>query len=301
MTTDPSQAAPARLAPTPTRTAALTLTALTGFAANSLLCRMALGAATIDAASFTAVRLLSGALVLALLVRLSPAARAAGRAAGRSNSLLAALALFAYALAFSFAYLRLTTGTGALILFAAVQLTMLGVSVVRGDRPSAPQWLGIALSLGGLVALTLPGLSAPEPLAAATMALAGAAWGVYSLLGRASTQPLATTADNFARGAPLALLAWVIALITGAVHGSRQGLLLASVSGALASGVGYSLWYAALPALSRTTAAAVQLSVPVLAALAGVLVLGEALSDRLVLSGAAILAGVALALRGARR
>jgi drug/metabolite transporter (DMT)-like permease len=300
MTLDSEATRPMHKAPAPagsrrrgTRTAALTFAALTGFAANSLLCRMALGARAIDPASFTAVRLLSGALVLALLVRVTPAARGAGR----SGSLRAALALFVYAIAFSFAYLRLTTGTGALILFAAVQLAMLGVSVLRGERPSARQWLGIALSLGGLVALTLPGLAAPEPLAAATMALAGVAWGGYSLLGRASTQPLATTADNFARGTPLALSAWGLALIAGAVHGSLQGVLLASASGALASGVGYSLWYAALPALSRTTAAVVQLSVPVLAALAGVLVLGESLSDRLVFSGVAILTGVALALR----
>jgi drug/metabolite transporter (DMT)-like permease len=276
-----------------TRTAAFTLAALSGFAANSLLCRMALGARSIDAASFTAVRVVSGAFVLALLVRLSPAARAAGRA----GSTLAGFSLFAYAIAFSFAYLRLSTGTGALILFPVVQLTMLAVGVARGDRPNARQGLGIALSLAGLIVLMLPGWSAPDPWAAAAMAAAGVAWGVYSLLGRGSRAPLATTADNFARGAPLALLVWLGAWLAGVVHGSARGVWLATASGALASGVGYSVWYAALPALSRTTASVVQLTVPVLAALAGVLVLGEALSERLLLSGAAIVAGVALALR----
>lgn len=275
-----------------TRTVALTVAALVGFAANSILCRLALGTHEIDAASFTGIRLLSGAIALAILAwaTRSPAENLIG------GSWASAAALFAYAAAFSYAYLRLEAGAGALILFASVQVTMIGWGWLRGERPGLLEWLGLAVALGGLIALTIPGLSAPDPVGAGLMAAAGAAWGVYSLRGRSGLRALAATAGNFARSVPLA-----VALVLAAWasrHLSAKGALLASISGSLASGVGYSLWYAALPGLPATRAAVVQLAVPVLAAAGGVALLGEHPSLRLVGAGAAILGGVALALLG---
>ena len=266
---------------------ALTCAALLGFAANSLLCRAALGAGSIDAASFTAIRLASGAAVLWVLVR---------GGAGGAGSWASGAALFAYAAAFSFAYLRLSTATGALILFAAVQASMIGYGVAKGDRPRALEWLGLAIATAGLVILVLPGLAAPDPLGAALMAAAGVAWGVYSLRGRGATQPLAATADNFARALPLALV-----VLVGARHVSIEGAVLAGASGALASGVGYSLWYAALPHLAPARAAIVQLSVPVIAAAGGALVLGELVTARFAGATAAILGGILIALVVKRR
>jgi drug/metabolite transporter (DMT)-like permease len=276
------------------KTPALTVLALTGFAANSLLCRAALeeGAWRIDAASFTTVRLVSGALVLGLLLR-----RRGGGASRRAGSWGSALALFAYAAGFSLAYARIPAGVGALLLFGCVQATMLGVGLFRGERPRPLEWLGLALALGGLVALRLPGATAVEPLGAALMAGAGVAWGVYSLRGRGSTAPLAATADNFLRGVPMALgLSGVWVAVAGAPRATLEGVGLAVASGALASGVGYSLWYAALPRLTAMRAAVVQLAVPVVAAAGGVLLLGETLTPRLLLAGGALLGGVFLAL-----
>ena len=265
--------------------------ALVGFAANSLLCRTALGADAIDAASFTAIRLASGACVLFALAR--------GRVRG-AGSWASGGALFAYAAAFSFAYLRLTTATGALILFATVQATMIGWGVARGDRPRAVEWLGIALAAAGLVVLTLPGLAAPDPVGAVLMAAAGASWGVYSLRGRSAKRPLAATADNFVRTLPFAaLLLASLAVMDG--HVTLEGAALAVASGAIASGLGYSLWYAALPHLAPSRAAIVQLSVPVLAAAGGAVVLGEVVTVRLVGAAAAIVGGIALAVVAKRR
>lgn len=279
----------------------LTLLALLGFAANSLLCRAALsgGAArSIDAGSFTLVRLASGALVLALLLRL----RRGGRTTKRHGSWASALALFAYAAGFSLAYVRIGAGVGALLLFGCVQLTMLAAGLARGERPRALEWVGLAVALAGLLGLTLPGASAPDALGALLMAGAGVAWGLYSLRGRGSTDPLAATAGNFVRSVPLALaLALLARQLDAAPHASTKGLLLAAASGALASGVGYSLWYAALPHLSSARAAIVQLCVPVLAAAGAVLLLGEPLTQRLVLGGTALLTGVLLSLRAKQR
>ena len=287
--------------------AALCVAAMIGFAANSLLCRAALGPRAIDAGSFTAIRLASGALILVVIARLAARPRgpasAPGQAPGRvrgAGSWGSGLALFAYAATFSFAYLRLTTATGALILFGAVQITMIGWGIARGERPRALEWLGLALAAAGLVALTVPGLAAPDPLGAVLMALAGVAWGVYSLRGRGATRPLAVTADNFARSLPFALVLAAASVLTRG-HVTAEGALLAVGSGALASGLGYSLWYAALPHLAATRAAIIQLSVPVLAAAGGALVLGEALTTRLAACSAAILGGVALAVLGRRR
>jgi drug/metabolite transporter (DMT)-like permease len=264
--------------------------ALLCFAANSLLARVALRGGQIDAASFTAIRLAAGALALVLLLRSrgpAPVERRAGR-------WIAALLLFLYAAPFSFAYLQLPAGTGALILFGAVQLTMIGAGLRAGERPHAREWTGLLAALGGLVYLNLPGLGSPAPLGAALMALAGVAWGLYSLRGRRAVAPLRQTAESFLLAAPLGLV--LAAAGASRAQLSGFGIACAVASGAIASGGGYAAWYAVLPRLSATGAGTVQLAVPVLAALAGVALLGEHFSLRLVLAGIAILGGVALAL-----
>jgi drug/metabolite transporter (DMT)-like permease len=270
------------------RVVALTVLALTAFAANSVLCRAALGGGTIDAASFSALRLLSGALILWLLVTLRPGRTTLG------GSWPSATSLFLYAVPFSFAYESLATGTGALILFGAVQATMLIAAVRSGERPSSLQWLGLLTAIGGLVYLVLPGVSAPDPLGSALMTVAGISWGFYSLRGRAATDPLGETAGNFARSLPM--MALVSAASLGALRVDAAGALLAVTSGALASGVGYAIWYAALPGLTAARAATVQLSVPVLAAAGGVIFMVEAVTPRLAIASVLILGGVALAL-----
>jgi drug/metabolite transporter (DMT)-like permease len=275
--------------------ASATIAALIGFAANSILCRMALGARTIDAWSFTAVRLGAGALTLFCVARVFTRDRAARRA----GSLGSAFALFLYAAAFSLAYLRIPAGVGALLLFASVQATMIGWSIVHGERPSSLEWLGLTLALAGLVLLALPGAVAPDPIGASLMMLAGVAWGAYSLRGKSSHDPLAATAVNFLYSAPLAVAGLCVGF--SGLHATPRGVGLAILSGAVASGLGYSLWYRALPYLSATRAALVQLVVPALAAGAGVVLLGEQLSLRLALAGSMILGGVALAVVQKRR
>jgi drug/metabolite transporter (DMT)-like permease len=273
-----------------------TAVALLGFAANSLLCRAALGGRLVDAATFTSIRLGSGALVLVALCRAS--GRPARSAAGDFAS---AAALFVYALAFSIAYLRIGAGVGALLLFGAVQTTMIGWALVRGERPAPVEWLGLSLAVAGLVVLVLPGLHAPDASGALLMAAAGVAWGVYSLRGRRAVAPLAATAGNFARAVPLALGASALAAATRGVSITGRGALLAAISGAVTSGLCYSVWYAVLPRLGATRAAIVQLTVPVLAALGGVAILGETLNTRIGVAGAAILGGVTLAVLRRRR
>jgi len=268
------------------RTALFVALALCGFASNSLLCRAALGAKLVDPWTFTGVRLASGALVISLL--------ALRRSPHRAGSFTSAAALFAYALTFSLAYVRIGAGPGALILFGVVQVTMIGRSVQQGHALSPREWLGLLLASLGLVALLLPGAHAPDALGALLMVCAGLAWGAYSLLGRAQQDPLATTAGNFLRCVPLAALCLLLGLLRGQ-PAQQRGLLFAATSGALSSGVGYSLWYAALPHLTRARAAILQLSVPPLALAAAALLLGEAPSVRLLACGTAILAGVALA------
>jgi drug/metabolite transporter (DMT)-like permease len=268
------------------RTAALTTLAMIAFAGNSLLCRVALKNTGIDAASFTSIRLVSGALTLWLLAR-------AGREAqsGKGNWLSAA-ALFAYAAGFSYAYVSLPAATGALLLFGAVQATMIGHGIWSGERLRPPQLVGLLLALGGLVGLVLPGLSAPPLVGSLLMLGAGIAWGIYSLRGRGAGNPIRVTAGNFVRAAPFAL-ALSLAMLASASPDGR-GAAYALASGALASGIGYAIWYSALPGLKATSAATVQLSVPVIAALGGIVFLGEMLSLRLVLASAAILGGIAL-------
>jgi drug/metabolite transporter (DMT)-like permease len=272
------------------RTALAAGAALVAFAANSLLCRVALATGAIDPAAFTTLRLVSGAAMLWLLVSVrmgTPALRLPGTWAS-------AAALFAYAAPFSFAYLTLGAGTGALILFAAVQGTMIVAGLRSGERPTWVQWAGLALALGGLVGLVSPGLSAPSPVGAVLMVLAGMSWGIYSLRGRSVADPMAATAGNFVRSTPLALA--MAALLLPSLDVSPIGAFWAVISGAVTSGLGYVVWYEAVRGLSATRAAIVQLAAPVLAAVGGVVLLGEAVSLRLLLSAVAILGGVALAM-----
>lgn len=267
---------------------ALTAFALTGFAMNSLLCRMALGSHAIDAASFTAVRLVSGAVVLSIILFLS----GKGNATKTKGSWPSAFFLFAYAICFSFAYLGLTTGTGALILFGSVQMTMIGVSLFRGERPGILEWLGLSLAFGGLVYLVFPGLTAPPLVSSSLMAAAGIAWGFYTLRGKGSENPLADTAGNFVRSVPMIILVGLSFLFQ--IDLSARGIILAVLSGAIASGLGYTVWYAALKYHTATRAAIFHLSVPVIAAVGGVFMLSEAADLRLVIAGALILGGIGL-------
>jgi drug/metabolite transporter (DMT)-like permease len=266
---------------------------MVAFAGNSLLCRAALAGERLGPVSFTALRVGSGALVLGLLVRARE-----GRGNSPGGSWGGALSLFTYALGFSLAYLSLDAGTGALLLFAAVQLTMMGASIVEGERPSVRVWAGSSTAIVGLIVLLWPGVTAPDPLGALLMVLAGVGWGVYSLLGRGATSPLSMTAGNFARALPLAVVALGVAMaLSPAESPSRweySGIRLALASGAVTSGLGYALWYRTLRDLDTNTAAVAQLSVPVLAALGGAMLLGEALGLRLALSAAVILVGIAL-------
>lgn len=287
------------------RTLALTATALVAFAANSWICRAALRSGAIDASSFTAVRLIAGAVALgacAWLVARSSRAPASSKdpVVDGAGSWASALALFAYALLFSLAYLRLDAGVGALLLFGAVQLTML-VGGWRERRPAPLEWLAIASAGAGLLVLTAPwSKDAAHPLAAASMAAAGVAWGLYSLRGREAgrrrTPPLAENAGNFARTVPVAALLFAFALLAGAIRLRPEGFALALLSGAVTSGLGYAVWYAALPGLTAAGAGLVQLAVPVLAALGGAALLGERLGLRLVAASVLVLGGIALAL-----
>lgn len=269
---------------------------MVAFAANSLLCRLALHTpSAIDPASFASLRIASGAIVLALILRLK-----SGPAARTRPDWFAAVALFAYAALFSFAYQLLSAATGALVLFGAVQLTMLGAGLRAGERFMPLGWLGFALAVGGLVYLVSPGLTAPPAAGTVLMIGAGIAWGVYSLRGRGTNDPLAATAGNFLRATPLALLASV--LLIGQFHADMRGVALALASGAITSGMGYVIWYAALRGLSALRAATVQLSVPPIAALGGVVLLSESITLRLVVASIATLGGIALVLasRGAK-
>ncbi len=280
--------------------AALTLLALLAFAGNSLLCRLALRHTAIDAASFTLIRLVAGALCLWLIARWRDGPRAKGQAmAGNWPS---ALALYAYAAAFSFAYASLSTGTGALLLFGAVQASMIGWGLLQGERLRGVQMAGWALALAGLVGLVLPGWAAPPWQGSALMVAAGMAWAVYTVRGKppmGQGDPLQVTAGNFARAVlPAALCS---ALLWRGAALDAAGVACAVASGALASGVGYAVWYAVLPALRVTTAATLQLAVPVIAAAGGIAWLGEALTWRLVLAAPAILGGIALVAAGGRK
>lgn len=271
---------------TNTRIVSLTSLAMILFASNSLLCRVALKHTSIDAASFTTIRLVSGAVMLWLIVRMSR-----GTQTGRGNW-LSAIALFAYAAGFSFAYVNLTVATGALLLVGAVQVTMIGYGMWAGERLLKLQIIGLVLAFAGLIGLLLPGLSAPPLSGALLMLGAGVAWGVYSLRGKGAGDPTRVTAGNFLRAAPIAVVLSLV--MQGGASLDIGGVWYAVASGALASGIGYAIWYTALPALKATTASIVQLSFPVIAAVGAIIFLGEPITLRLVLASVAILGGIAL-------
>ena len=268
------------------RIIALTSLAMFAFAGNALLCRIALKHTSIDAASFTTIRLISGALMLWFVVHIRHSTHTGG------GNWLSAFVLFVYAAGFSFAYVNLPAATGALLLFGAVQATMIGYGVWVGERMRSLQLVGLMLAFGGLVGLLLPGLSAPPLYSSVLMLGAGVAWGIYSLRGKGAGDPTKVTAGNFLRAVPIAAALSVVMLNDTSLD--IAGFWYAVSSGALASGIGYVIWYTALPALKATNAATIQLSVPVIAALGGIVFLGEDITLRLVLASVAILGGIAL-------
>lgn len=269
--------------------------ALIAFASNSLLTRLALGSRKIDAGTFTAIRLGAGAAVLAMCVRV----KEGGWRPLRGFSTSGPLALLAYAAPFSFAYLRIGAAVGALVLFGAVQLTMIGYALYRGERPTTLTWVGLGLATLGLVTLTAPSATRPDPIGLVLMIVAGVAWGVYSLVGRTTPDPLAANARSFLWSSLLA--PWLILFTRTSLVPTSRGIALAVVSGGVTSGIGYALWFRALPHLSVMQAAVSQLSVPIIAALGAVVLLDESLSARLLISGACVLSGVGLVLVGRTR
>lgn len=270
----------------PVRIIFLTMLAMLAFAGNSLLCRLALKNADIDAASFTSLRLISGALMLWLIAR-----SRSGYRPGAGNW-PSALALFIYAVGFSFAYLNLSAATGALLLFGAVQVTMISHGISHGERIHGLSLLGFLLALLGFIGLLLPGLTAPPLAGSVLMAVAGIAWGIYSLRGKTAGDPIQVTAGNFLRAAVIAIVLSLVMLDKRNLDSS--GIVYAVCSGALTSGIGYAIWYTALPALKASSAAVVQLSVPMLTAFGGIALLGEPVNLRLVIASIAILGGIAL-------
>lgn len=277
------------------RTFLLTITAMVAFAANSILCRAALGRGLIDAVGFTSIRLASGAVILLLILWLKNSQSLKPRFDPISSLMLAT-----YAFGFSYAYLQLSTGTGALILFGVVQLTLILMGLFKGERPRPLAWLGMTIAIAGLVYLLLPGVSAPPIIAAMLMAIAGIAWGFYTLRGSRSANATASTTWNFVGTLPLVILA---VLLNGSrlQMGNHEGVILAAMSGALASGLGYVLWYAALPGLTLTQAANVQIPVPVVAAFGGILFMGEHLTLRLVIASLLTLGGIAMVISARQR
>lgn len=268
--------------------------ALFAFAANSIFCRLALGERSIDASSFTVIRLFSGAVVLLMIMRLF----GEKDKSGSKGSWGATSMLFIYASTFSFAYLSLDTGTGALILFGAVQLTMITIALISGDRLHLAEWIGVSIAFGGFVFLVLPTVTTPSFVGFALMTIAGVAWGVYTLMGRRSKSPLSDTTYNFTRTLPLIVVMGLFFIQNASL--TQKGVILAVLSGAIASGIGYTIWYVALGGLSATVAALAQLLVPVIAALGGVVFVSESLSIRFLLSASLILGGISLVVFGKR-
>ncbi len=275
------------------RLVSITALAMVAFAANSVLARLALAEPDIDPGTYTTIRLAAGTLILLPLVYLSRGMRP--REVVSKGSWLSAAALFIYAAGFSFAYVSLASGTGALILFGVVQAVIIGTALLRGDRPGWGTYLGLAVALVGLVYLVAPGVSAPDPLGAVLMAFAGVGWALYTLRGRGGADPLVLTGANFLLALVFCAALGIVVLAIGAEEISAKGAALAATSGAIASGLGYSLWYAVLPHLTRAQAGVIQLSPVPLAAAGGLLLLGEPLTMRLAVSTVFILGGVALA------
>lgn len=277
------------------RASIYTLAAMLAFAGNSIICRLALVDGSIDPGSFTYIRLASGAITLLFILKM----RSGNTPVGRHGSWISAALLFLYAICFSYAYVDLSTGTGALILFGCVQATMIVMALQSGDRPNTAEWSGWLLAGGGFVWLLLPGVSTPSLQGSLLMAVAGIAWGVYSVRGKRESDPLASTASNFARTLfPVAIAAILATTSLNSSDWSSNGVALAILSGGLTSGIGYVIWYAALRYLTSMQAALIQLSVPAMAALGGVLLVAEAPSLRLLLSGLLVLSGIAIALTG---
>ena len=267
--------------------------ALLAFAANSVLCRLALGAGAIDASSFTVIRLLSGVITLLVIIKM---ANHKTSSPIQKGSWFASLMLFLYATAFSFAYITLDTATGALILFGSVQITMVLLSLISGNRLHITEWLGVLIAFAGFVYLMLPEITTPSVNGFLLMSLAGIAWGIYTLKGRGSNTPLMDTGYNFFRTIPLVLILLVITVKNA--NYSSEGILLAVLSGGIASGMGYTVWYLALRGLTATQAAVVQLLVPVIAALGGVIFISEKITLRLMVSASIILGGIFLVILG---
>ncbi|MFT4712971.1 MAG: drug/metabolite transporter (DMT)-like permease [Candidatus Azotimanducaceae bacterium] len=267
----------------------LTTLAMIAFAANSVLCRMSLGANLIDAASFSSIRLISGTAGLLFIIVVRD--RALKLTQPRPPTILA---LAIYMVCFSFAYHSLSAGSGALLLFGFVQLTMLGTAIYRGERLSPFGWTGLAIAFSGLVYLMLPGVEAPSPIYSVFMAVAGLAWGIYSILGADGSDATTSTATNFLYATPLALLVSVVQIDVMII--TWQGVLLSIASGAITSGVGYAIWYTALKHIKAISAAIIQLSVPALATFGGVLFLAEALTFRIILATVLTIGGISLVL-----
>lgn len=274
------------------KTAILTGLALIAFAANSVLCRLALGNEAIDAASFTVIRLLSGAIVLFLIIRYTQK----NTELSTNSSWIASLMLFLYAITFSYAYISLDTGTGALILFGSVQLTMILLSLISGTRLHYTEWAGVIIAFTGFVYLILPSITTPSSVGFLLMAVAGIAWGIYTLKGRGSQNPLMDTAYNFFRTIPLVILLTIITI--SHANYSSEGVLLALLSGGITSGIGYTIWYIALGGLSATQAAVLQLLVPVIAALGGIIFVSEAITVRFTISATMVLGGILMVVLG---
>ncbi|MEO9458053.1 MAG: DMT family transporter [Lentilitoribacter sp.] len=269
----------------------LTTITMIAFGANSIFGRVALEGDAIDPSSYSFIRLLSGAIMLAILVGVSSGVSKKNLSHG---NIISALCLFAYAAAFSFSYVNIETGVGALILFACVQAVMIGWALYKGDRPSLFEWLGITVAFGAFIWLVSPGLEAPDPIAATLMAISGIAWGAYSLRGKSSSDPLKATAGNFLLSVPMGLVLLFITISSSQV--TVFGVILAIASGAITSGMGYALWYKVLPQLTATRASIVQLTVPVVAGIGGLIFLSEPLTFRFVLASALILGGVAISI-----
>ena len=268
--------------------------ALIAFAANSVLCRLALGGSAIDASTFTIVRLLSGVIVLTVILNISKIN--SNSSPSTKGSWPASIALFLYAFTFSFAYVTLETATGALILFGSVQITMILLTIFSGNRLHISEWVGMAIAFAGFVYLVLPGVTTPSVIGFFLMTVSGIAWGIYTLKGRGSQNPIMDTAFNFLRTMPFVI---ILAIITMKyAHYSAEGILLAALSGGIASGIGYMIWYIALSGLSVTQAAVLQLLVPVIAAFGGIIFVSESISLRLAVSSTMILGGILMVVLG---
>jgi drug/metabolite transporter (DMT)-like permease len=274
------------------KTSLLTGLALIAFAANSILCRLALGTGSIDASSFTVIRLLSGAIALFIIL----SAKGNNKGVSSKGSWTASFTLFLYAITFSYAYLSVDTGTGALILFGSVQITMILLSLISGTRLHISEWSGVIIAFTGFIYLILPSITTPSINGFILMTVSGMSWGIYTLRGRSSKNPLMDTTYNFVRTIPFVALLAVFTIKN--INYSSEGIVLALLAGGITSGVGYTIWYIALRGLSSTQAAVIQLSVPVIAAIGGVMFVSELITSRLIISAAIVLGGILMVVLG---